>query len=413
MSFPRETVEEKKDIPAMDDSMVGPGAIVLAAGKGLRLRPLTRNRPKLMLRAATKPILEHVFDQLVDAGVGELVVVVGYRRTRVQSHFDSSYRSVPVTYVVQKSQLGTGHALLAAEFAVDDCCLAVYGDQIIDSPIITDVLEAHGSSIAVTVGLMQRSTVREDGSVLTDDGTVTEMVENPRDNRNYLLNAGVYAFEQDAFDGVRDADPRTGEHSLVDGLSALLEHGATIYTAVSDGLWDDATYLWDLLDITFELFDAGIVDGPSRATGTGNGPIHASAVIREPIVVDRDCVTKPGAVGPYVSLGENVTVVSITVVERSAIDTDTRIGSNATVREYVTETCVTIGPGSVIPGGPGDVRVDGRVFEEERLGGLLADRVLDQGEVTYGPGTIVGPDATLRTGATVRGTIAGEAEVWS
>ena len=90
-------------------------AIVLAAGEGKRLRPLTKHRPKPMLPAATKPILEHVFDALIDAGVTDITVVVGYKRTRVQSHFGPTYRNVPLQYVTQRKQLGSGHALLAAE----------------------------------------------------------------------------------------------------------------------------------------------------------------------------------------------------------------------------------------------------------------------------------------------------------
>ncbi len=74
-------------------------AIVLAAGEGTRLRPLTQHRPKPMLPAATKPILAHVFDELIEAGISDITVVVGYRRNRVQSHFGPTYRNVPIHYV--------------------------------------------------------------------------------------------------------------------------------------------------------------------------------------------------------------------------------------------------------------------------------------------------------------------------
>jgi len=77
-------------------------AVVLAAGEGSRLRPLTKHRPKPMLPAATKPILEHVFDALIDAGVSDITVVVGYQRNRVQSHFGPTYRNVPITYCTQE-----------------------------------------------------------------------------------------------------------------------------------------------------------------------------------------------------------------------------------------------------------------------------------------------------------------------
>lgn len=367
-----------------------------------------------MLPIATKPILEHVFDQLLDAGITELVVVVGYRRERVQSHFGPRYRNVPITYVTQEKQLGTGHALLAAESVVEGAALVINGDQVVDSRIIRDVLTAHESGGAATVGLLQRSNVDGYGGVRIEDGHVTSIVENPRNDEQYYLNAGVYALEPLVFDAVRDAEPRAGEHLLVDGLSELVDAGRAVNGVVSDGIWVDATYPWDLLDISFELFDNGVVEGSRPSDGPEEAIVHESAVVREPVVVGRDCTIEPGAVvGPYACLGENATVGSNAVVKRSVIDADTRIEGTATVIECVTGTGVTIGAGSTIPGGPGDVRVEDQVFEDENLGALLADRVHDYGGVTYVPGAIVGAGSNLRAGTTVRGTLAAETEVRS
>lgn len=390
-------------------------AIVLAAGEGTRLRPLTQNRPKPMLPAATKPILGHVFDQLIDAGISELVVVVGYRRDRVQSHFGSTYRNVPITYVTQEHQLGTGHAVLTAESEVSGTCLVINGDQIADSRIINDALEAHDRNAVATIALLQRSNVEAYGGALVDgDGSVTRIAENPRDGHDYDLNAGVYVLEPAAFDAIRAAEPEFGEHHLLGGLSKLIDMGDTVRGAVSEGLWADATYPWDLLDVSFELFDAGVVDGDSDAVGHETTTVHDSAELRGPVVIGRDCVIGPGAVvGPYVCLGENATVNSNAVVERSVVDADTTIGANATVIECVTGTGVGIGPGSTIPGGPGDVRVGDTVYEDETLGALLADRVSDRGGVAYVPGALVGPETDIQTGTTVRGTLAGGTEVRS
>lgn len=394
--------------------MLEHSAIVLAAGEGTRLRPLTRNRPKPMLPATTKPILEHVFDQLIDTGVSNLVVVVGYRRDRVQSHFGSTYRNVPITYVTQEKQLGTGHAVLAAESEVNGTCLAINGDQIVDSRIISDVLEAHDSTAATTIALLQHPDVESYGGVRIDDGIVTDLVEKPRDSRDYWLNAGVYALEPAAFDAIRVAEPRIGEHNLISGLSNLIDSEKVVRGATSEGLWVDATYPWDLLDVSFELFDAGVVSGSPETAGHDGAMVHESAEVREPVVIDRDCAVGPGAVvGPYACLGKSVTVGSNAVVERSVIDDDTTIGANATVVECITGTGVKIGPGSTIPGGPGDVRVGDTVFEDEALGALLADRVTDNGGVSYVPGALVGPETNIQTGTTIRGTIGGETEVRS
>lgn len=385
-------------------------AIVLAAGEGNRLRPLTANRPKPMLPAATTPIIEHVFDELLEAGVTELTVVVGYGRERVQSHFGPTYRNVPINYVVQEKQLGSGHALLQAEEAVSETTLVVNGDQLVDRRIIADVIEAHKDHAPdATLGLIRQADVSHYGGVILRDGEITEIVENPRDERNYRLNAGVYALESAAFEAVREIEPDDGERSLVDGIAELIDSEAVVRGVVSEGLWVDATYPWDLLRVADSLFEAGTV--PERKVAN-SAQIHGTATLLEPIVVAEDAVVGPGAVvGPNACLGENVTIGASAVCEHSVVDADTRIGVNATLVDCVTGRGVRVGAGSTVGGGPGDVHVGDRIHQNEPLGALLADHSADEGGVTYAPGTIVGSDAKIHAGSTVRGTIEDDTEV--
>ncbi|SEH15597.1 glucose-1-phosphate thymidylyltransferase [Natronorubrum sediminis] len=392
-------------------------AIVLAAGEGKRLRPMTEHRPKPMLPAATRPILAHVFDALVESGITEIVVVVGYGRNRVQSAFGSTYREVPITYVTQDKQLGSGHALRVADSATPSPCLVVNGDQLVDTQILRDVVDGHDDSVA-TIGAIQHGDVTDYGGVLLErDETggsplVREIVENPRDDRGYLLNAGVYVLEQRAIDAICGANSRPGEHSLVDGLATLIEGDETVRGVRSSGLWIDATYPWDLLEVADALLEASAGGVDHRIASSAR--IHDSATIRGPVVIAEDCVVGPGAVvGPNVCLGENVTVGSNVVCEHSVIDADTRIGPNATLIDCVSGRGVRVGPGSTVVGGPGDVHVEDRIHRNEGLGALLADRVRDGGGVTYQPGTIVGSNAILEAGTTVRGTIDSETEVRS
>ena len=376
-------------------------AIVLAAGEGTRLRPLTKYRPKPMLPAATRPILQHVLDQLIDCGIGNVTLVVGHRRTRIQSHFGPTYRGVPLTYQTQEKQLGTGHALVAAAPPTDRPFLVVYGDQIVDQTIIMDVLDRHEDA-AATLGLIPDVDVSRYGGAIVEDGRVLDLIDRPTDCREYVLNAGVYMFEPSVMDAVQAAGVCNGEQSLIDGIGQLINANETVTAAVSDGFWADATYPWDLLDIARRLLDCG--EGEVRPDG-GTPAIHGSATIRGPVSIARDCEIGPGAViGPYAALGANVTVEANATVQRSILDTDTRVGPNATLLDTITGIGTTVGAGSTVPGGPGDVRVEDRMFEGEELGAVIADRVRDHGGVTYRPGTIVGPDSAIGPGAVVRGS---------
>lgn len=176
-------------------------AVVLAAGEGIRLRPLTKYRPKPMLPVTNKPILQHVFDTLVEVGFTEIHVVVGYRSNRVQEYFGFDYEGVPLTYHLQEQQLGSGHAVLQSKEGVGASFLVVNGDQLISPDIVEAVVDRHadGTQLA-TIGVVESEMAPQYGAVSLDGDTVTELVEKPGEGDYRLLNAGVYAFENDMFD---------------------------------------------------------------------------------------------------------------------------------------------------------------------------------------------------------------------
>ncbi|MCH7659927.1 MAG: nucleotidyltransferase family protein, partial [Euryarchaeota archaeon] len=198
-------------------------AVVLAAGEGVRLRPLTRHRPKPMLPAANKPILAYVFDGLIEAGVSDITVVVGYGRGRVQDHFGPTYRNVPLTYVRQQKQLGTGHALLATEKRFDGRFLVVYGDQILDSRIVRDVIDDTEEGTAATIGVLDHNRVEHYGGVIMDGNRVTDLVERPAGLRK----------KQDRF-LLSFADVHVHAACLRGGISRLIYHDPVYAMDVPD-----------------------------------------------------------------------------------------------------------------------------------------------------------------------------------
>ena len=388
--------------------------VVLAAGEGTRLRPMTHNRPKPMLPAANRPILEHVLDALVDAGVSELVVVVGYKRDRVQNHVGPTYRGHPVEYVGQNKQLGSGHALLQARDVVSGPALVVNGDRIIDGGMTRRVADAFDGGTAISV--IREQNPGRYGSVDVEDGRVIDLVENPDEPTFGFVNAGIYAFAADVFDRL-ETTPRTdGELPITDTVLREVEAGEGSVRAVEvEGLWADATYPWDLLYLTRRLLEEGRVGGTEQHPGvyvSASARVHETATLQSPVVVGNDCEIGAGAVvGPNVALGRNVTVGANATVVDSVIDTDARVGVSSTLVGTVTGENVDLGAGTVVPGGPGDVILDDQVFRDRELGAVFGDRVQTGGRVAADPGTLVGPGARLRTGVTVSGRVGADAEV--
>ena len=393
-------------------------AVVLAAGEGTRLRPLTQHRPKPMLPAGCRPILEHVFDALLDAGITRIHVVVGYKRDRVQDHFGPDYRGVTLDYVVQEKQLGSGHALLRAADRLDGPFLVVNGDQIVGGGIIEDVLAAHAEADGEVLGslaLLSSKDVGEYGGVRIEDDHVAEIVEKPETNGSYRLNAGVYAFDPALLDRLAGIELTEGELALPGALTRLVtERDEVIQGVVAEGVWMDATYPWDLLTVVQDLAAHGML-GVERGDDVrihDSATVHETAVLREPVAISEDCQVGPGAVlGPFTCLNQNVTVGANAVVETSVLDDDTRVGANSILIDAVTGQGVHAGPANTVEGGPADVRVNNEVFEDRNLGALLADRVRTRGGVNFAPGTLVGPGATIDTGVVASGVIREDAEV--
>jgi len=387
--------------------------VVLAAGEGTRLRPLTSTRPKPMLPVANRPILEYVLDALVNAGITDLVLVVGYKRDRVQNHVGSTYRDVPVTYVHQEKQLGSGHALLQAREAVNGPFLTVNGDRVIDPETVENVLDSFNDTPTMAVREHPNANEYPNGAVRLDGDRVVELVEQP-DGPYRLINAGVYAFPAGWFDRLAETQRRDGDLYLPDAIVELATERGVVGTR-TEGLWVDITYPWDLLYATRQLLGAGRVD--EQATEAGiyvheTARVHEDATLQAPVVVGPDAEIAAGVVvGPDTAVGRNVTVEANATIERSLIGVDTRVGSGAILCDCVTGMAVETGPGVVVPGGETDVRIGTDIHEAERLGAVVGDRVTLGGGSTLDPGTLLGVGATVGVGAIARDHVAAGAEV--
>jgi UDP-N-acetylglucosamine diphosphorylase/glucosamine-1-phosphate N-acetyltransferase len=389
-------------------------AVVLAAGEGTRLRPLTRNRPKPMLPAANRPILEYVFDAALAADVSRIVVIVGYKHDRVQDHFGPTYRGVDLEYVSQHKQMGSGHALLQASEVVDEPMVVLNGDRIIDENIVTDVCSEFDDRGDPALAVLERPDASHYGAVTLHGNDITEIVEKPETGDYRLINGGVYAFDPSVFEAIEETPRQQGELGLTDTIARLIDT-ERVRGVQTGGMWVDATYPWDLLRVAREILARGHVDEPVREPDVWvdeTALVHESATLQGPIVVGPDCEVGPGAVvGPETALGRNVTVGANATVGRSVIDADTRIGPGATLLDTVTGQDVDFGANAVVPGGLADVRVGTQVFEDQRLGAVLADRAIAEGGAIFEPGTLVGPRARVGTGVCAAGNVAEGTEV--
>lgn len=376
-------------------------AVVLAAGKGRRLWPLTENRPKPMIPVVNRPILEHVLEALEAAGVEEVLLVVGANRQRVQNYFGNGQGwAFDISYVVQEQQLGTGHALLQAEAVIGESFLALNGDRIIDAELIERVWNRHQETGEPVVSVTRVPEPSQYGVVELDGNEVAAIEEKPVPElaTSEFINAGVYAFAPDIFAAIRETESQ-GEKALTDTLSGLLSK-QRLQAVAYRGMWLDVSEPWDLLDVNDSLI---AYEGPGDSQPTNVDP---TAVVAEAAIVGDDVAIHPqAAVLRGVTLGDNVSIGPGVIVENAVILSDVTLEAGAVVTDCIVGANTTIGPNTTVKGGTADVVLDDRVYHDVTFGGLLGDNVEIGANVAIQPGAVVGNNATAGDGTYVSGRI--------
>jgi len=390
-------------------------AVILAAGEGTRMRPLTATRPKPMLPVAGKPLLEHVLDACQPV-VDSAVVVTGYRGDAVRSHFGDDHRGVPVRYVQQDEQLGTAHAIEQAREVVDEPFLALNGDVLVETPL----LESLGSVDGAAMTVQHVDAPENYGVVATDGDRVTGIVEKPADPPSSLANLGIYAFTPEIFGHIDavEKSPR-GEYEITDAIQSYVDAGGSVVPVEHDGVWLDVGRPWELLAANEHLMadlprrlDATVEDG---ATVEGAVVVEDGARVRSGAYLEGPVLVQSGAdVGPnaYVRgstvLGPDVRVGNAVEVKNSILMEDAHAAHLSYVGDSILGRHVNFGAGTNVANLRHDdksveMMVKGELVDTGRrkLGVVVADGVKTGIDTSINAGVKLGPDATTRPNETV------------
>jgi glucose-1-phosphate thymidylyltransferase len=372
-------------------------AVVLAAGEGTRLSPLTDNRPKPMLPAANKPLLEHVVESLAAAGIERIVIVVGYKRKRIQNYFGNGDEwGVEIEYAFQDRPRGTGDALLRAESRVGEDFVAMNGDRIVDPELIERLIERRtrtGDTCIAVTGVEDPSKY---GVVDLDGEQILDITEKPAPNEatSKVANAGVYAFGPDIFSAIRHTEYR-GELALTDTLAKLLD-AHPLRAVRYRGVWLELSEPWDLLAI-----NDGIL-GTDGSRVAGDAQIADDSTVTDPVAIGSDAHLGPGGrLLRGTAIGDSVWIGANAVITNSVILPDATVHPGSVLTDCVVGEGAQVGPNVTAEGGETDVVIDGQFHGDVRFGGLIGDRARVGGNVTVAPGAIIGNEVDIGGGATV------------
>jgi len=379
--------------------------VILAAGRGTRMRPLTDSRPKPMLPVAGKPLVAHTADVAADAGATELLVVVGYESDRVREYFGDSHRGVPVTTVQQEQQRGTADAVRVASDHLDGEFAVLNGDNLYTQESVDDLF-GNGPSIA---GIRVDDPTNY-GVFSTSGGTVTDVVEKPDDPPSDLANAGAYVFPEEAREWLNVEPSERGEYELTDVVARVIEEYEM--TPVELDRWLDVGRPWELLEANeWKLAELDRrVDGDvaDDAHLRGDVVVEAGAIVEPGAVIEGPVLIRSGAhVGPnayvrgHTLLEERTEVGHSVEIKNSVIMGASKVPHLSYVGDSVLGSDVNFGAGTVV----GNLRHDDEPVRltvkgdrvstgRRKFGVVVGDRV------KTGIDTNLNAGVTLSTGAT-------------
>jgi UDP-N-acetylglucosamine diphosphorylase / glucose-1-phosphate thymidylyltransferase / UDP-N-acetylgalactosamine diphosphorylase / glucosamine-1-phosphate N-acetyltransferase / galactosamine-1-phosphate N-acetyltransferase len=364
-------------------------AIILAAGEGVRVRPLTRSRPKAMIPVANRPIIEYVIDALLKNGIRDIVVVVGYRKEQVTRFLNGL--GVPIDVVIQEKQLGTAHALQCAESKIKGDFLVLPGDNYIDPQSIARI-----KNIPNAILVKEHPNPSNFGVVLLDNGLVTDIVEKPEHSPSFMVSTGIYSLKKSFFSRIRGND-------ITDAISDMIHTGEQIHAVPADD-WQDAIFAWDLLKMNRRLLKnlsmaregtvsrQTIIQGPvSIGKGTTIGP---NTVITGPVVIGNDCMIGPNCcIMPNTSIGSRVNLDPFTILRDAIIMDDTSIGSHSRIIDTVVGERCTLADHTSVSTATGLMEIEGCTIRSE-FGAILGDNMAS-GPFTVFKNCVVGNNVTI------------------
>jgi glucose-1-phosphate thymidylyltransferase len=296
-------------------------ALVLAGGRGTRLRPLTHTSAKQLVPVANRPVLFYGLDAICEVGITDVGIVIGDTGNEVRAAVgDGSRFGLDVTYTPQKEPLGLAHCvLIAKDFLGDDDFIVYLGDNFLVGGISNLLREFRAGGYTAQLLLSKVAEPQFYGVAELDrDGRIISLQEKPELPRSELAIVGVYAFTAAIHEAVRAIKPSArGELEITDAVQWLIDHGHRVHSHIVTGYWKDTGRLQDILECNRILLEtvepdlAGVVAGRSEIDG--RVVVHPDAVVedsvlRGPIVIGAGSKVLRSYVGPFTSIGDDCVI---------------------------------------------------------------------------------------------------------
>jgi len=335
-------------------------AILLAGGKGTRLRPLTIHTPKPIVPIFNRPFLHYQIDLLKQVPeIDEVILSLNYQPRRIEEIFgDGSGSGIKIRYVVEPAPLGTAGAIKYAGDKLTESVVVFNGDVLTQIDLAAVIRLHRERKARATIVLTPVDNPLEYGLVETDrDGNIQRFLEKPTADQvtTNHINAGIYVLEPDTFDRIPSDVPWSIERSY---FPSLVERGETFVAYVYNGYWIDIGTPEKYVQVHRDIMDGRYVAAPfldlapPRRAVAHDARIEEGAIVEGPCFIDEGVLVKAGArVGPYSVIGRQSTVEEGAAVESAILWPNCRISRETTVRDAILGRNCHLGRNVTVDGG--------------------------------------------------------------
>lgn len=400
-------------------------AVILAAGKGVRLDPITQTRPKPLIPLLGNPLLVHVLKVIRDVGIVNFHVVVNYMKDMVRNILlnYAKHIDVNINIVEQGEELGTAHAVSRVREFVSGRFLLVYGDLfILNSLPISTIVNSHGD---MAIGVVRVTDPWNYGVVVTNGFKVVDIIEKPKPSNTLSsihVNTGIYLLNSKIFNYIDDVKPSPrGELELTDAIKLAIRDGGDVRAIhIPEGYWMDVGKPWNVIDVNKALLQ-GMMGRTVRGDVEGNvvikGPVHigdgsiikSGTYIEGPAYIGENCEVGPNTyIRPYTVLCSGVKAGSSVEVKESVVMENARLPHLNYVGDSVVCEDVNLGAGTITANfrfdeGNVKMNIKGEKVDtgRKKLGAIIGGHVRTGINVSIMPGVKIGAWSWIYPGIVV------------
>ena len=388
-------------------------AVIIAAGKGKRMMPITSSRPKPMIPLAGKPLLEHTILGLKAAGISEILLIVGYKKEIIKDYFGDGKEkfNLRIDYFTQEEQLGTAHAFgFAKNFANNESVLFMYGDLLVEPKVYQEIVQKFNENKVEGIILLREVKNPEEFGIisLNSNGFVEKIIEKPTPDMNLgnLANAGVFIFESKIFQAIEKTEKSIrGEYEFTDSMEILINQfkGKIAGYTIKDYFWSDIGLPWQFLDANSELLDKiekkiiGNVEENVQISGKvyigGGTNVRSGSYIQGPCYIGNNNIIGPNSfIRPYTFIA-NDCHISTSEIKNSIILSNTAIPHFNYIGDSIVCENVNLGAGTKVA----NLRFDEKSIKVSIKGQLIDSRRKKLGTI-IGPNVKTGINVSIMTG---------------